>query len=68
MANSGPDSNGSQFFITYAAQPDLDGQYTIFGEVLTGFDTLENLTVRDPRSNPDMPPGDRILTISIEEK
>eukprot|EP01041_Mallomonas_annulata_P000527 gene527-1003_t len=36
-----PDSNGSQFFITYAAQPHLNNKYTIFGKVIDGFETLD---------------------------
>lgn len=68
MANSGPDQNGSQFFITYAPQPRLDGLYTIFGQVVEGMDVLENLTPRDPQQSAQLPPGDKILSISIEEK
>ena len=41
MANTGPNTNESQFFITYAAQSTLDGKYTIFGQVIDGLDTLE---------------------------
>ena len=43
MANSGPNTNQSQFFITYAAQPTLDLKYTVFAKVLDGFDTLDAL-------------------------
>lgn len=43
MANNGPNTNASQFFITYAAQPHLDLKYTIFGRVIDGFDALDEL-------------------------
>jgi peptidyl-prolyl cis-trans isomerase-like 3 len=43
MANSGPNSNLSQFFITYGAQPTLDLKYTIFGKVIDGFEALDSL-------------------------
>lgn len=67
MANSGPDTNGSQFFITYAAEPQLDGIYTIFGQVIAGMDVVENLTPRDPQASTDEKPGDKILGITITE-
>lgn len=41
MANSGPNTNGSQFFITYGKQPHLNGLYTIFGKVIHGFEILD---------------------------
>jgi cyclophilin family peptidyl-prolyl cis-trans isomerase len=68
MANAGPGSNGSQFFITYASSPNLDGGYTIFGRVVTGMDILVKLTPRDPSQNLALPPGDQILSVVIEEK
>ncbi len=67
-ANSGPDSNGSQFFITYAAVPQLQGQHTIFGEVVEGMDVLEKLTPRNAQPGQDLPPGDVLLDVIIEEQ
>jgi cyclophilin family peptidyl-prolyl cis-trans isomerase/protein-disulfide isomerase len=66
LANSGPDTNGSQFFITYAPQPQLDGSYTVFGQVTAGMDVVESLTPRDPQLTSGLPPGDRILSVIIK--
>jgi cyclophilin family peptidyl-prolyl cis-trans isomerase/protein-disulfide isomerase len=68
MANSGPDTNGSQFFITYAPAPNLDGGYTVFGRVLSGMDVLQALTPRDPQPGVHLPPGDKLIEVTIEEK
>lgn len=68
MANSGADRNGSQFFITLAATPNLDGGYTIFGRVIEGMEVVQSLTLRDPQSGGVLPEPDLILTVSIEEK
>ncbi len=68
MANSGADTNGSQFFITYTAQSTLDGRFTIFGHVLSGMDVLAKLTPRDPSTNAILPDGDIIISVTIEER
>jgi len=68
MANAGPDTNGSQFFITLGPLPDLNGKYTLFGKVVSGLDVVQQITPRDPTANPEAPPGDVITKITIAEK
>jgi len=67
MANAGPDTNGSQFFITFGPQPSLNGGYTIFGQVISGMDVVNGITLRDPQNNPTFT-GDAIQSITITEK
>ena len=56
MANSGPNTNGCQFFITYAPQPHLDGKHSVFGQLIEGTDVMEEIE-----------PGDTIIRITIAE-
>ncbi|HLL39440.1 MAG TPA: peptidylprolyl isomerase [Rubrobacteraceae bacterium] len=65
MANAGPNTGGSQFFITHAATPWLDGRHAVFGEVVEGMDNVYAVRERDPQR--DREPGDRIESIEIEE-
>ncbi|MCZ6538703.1 MAG: peptidylprolyl isomerase [Chloroflexi bacterium] len=65
MANSGTNTNGSQFFITFEATPHLDDVHSVFGEVISGLDNALNLRVRDPGTAQFE--GDKIETIIIKE-
>ncbi len=68
MAHSSlPNSNGSQFFICFTAQPRLDGQYSVFGQLVEGMDVLKSISLRDPDANPQYQ-GDKLLSVRIEVK
>jgi peptidyl-prolyl cis-trans isomerase B (cyclophilin B) len=55
MANAGPNTNGSQFFITHVATPWLDGKHTVFGKVVDGLDVVDQVAQ-----------GDKIKSVKIE--
>lgn len=67
MANAGRNTNGSQFFITFGPTAQLNGGYTIFGQVTSGMDVVNGIKRRDPNQNPNFV-GDVIQSITITEK
>ena len=68
MVNSGPDTSGSQFFVTFKPIPEYNGKFMIFGQVLSGMDVLQSLTTRDAQPGVETPPGDKLLSVTIQEK
>jgi cyclophilin family peptidyl-prolyl cis-trans isomerase len=65
MANRGPNTGGSQFFITHVATPWLDDRHAVFGEVVEGMEVLNAIRERDPQQDPE--PGDAVERVEIEE-
>jgi len=66
MANSGANTNGSQFFITHIPTPHLNGKHGVFGRVTVGMDVVLAIRERDPGRDPR--PGDKLISVDIIEK
>jgi cyclophilin family peptidyl-prolyl cis-trans isomerase len=65
MANAGPNTNGSQFFITYGPTPHLNGVHAVFGQVVSGMEVVNAIRERDPQRARE--PGTKINSIDISE-
>ena len=66
MANAGPNTNGSQFFITHRATPHLNGKHAVFGKVVEGMEVVNKIRARDPQT--DREPGDTLEKVTITEE
>ena len=66
MANAGPDTNGSQFFITFVETPYLNGVHTIFGELVEGDDVLSNIKLIEPGQGGSQPSVIAMMTDTLE--
>lgn len=66
MANAGPNTNGSQFFLTHVATPWLDGKHSVFGQVTQGLDVLLSIPARDPQQR--NAPAVKLNSVTILEE
>jgi cyclophilin family peptidyl-prolyl cis-trans isomerase len=66
MANAGPHTNGSQFYLMIGDAPHLTGRYTAFGRVVEGMDVVHSIRTRDPER--DQSPGDAMIKVEIVEE
>jgi cyclophilin family peptidyl-prolyl cis-trans isomerase len=67
MANAGPNTNGSQFFLTHVATPWLDGKHAVFGKVADKDSLAVLMKIRERDPGRDREPGDKLVSVTISE-